>query len=197
MGVALHRARRIRRAIRRTGGRHQVTLRKHNTLQVEGLGSAPALQIAGAKSTGATTITVDAPGLIGKAQKGSQLQIAGDATTYTVQAAVEVVAGKLTLQISPGLAQPAADDAGVTVTQDYGDHLYYARRPEVRESDLALTQVDARVWKVHLEWSPDREPPEHGDFIHDEGRVEYVHDVRPVQPGAQAQAYVLMVGAQT
>lgn len=52
----------------------------------------------------------------GFVRKGTLLEIAGDATNYTVTAQVAIIANGATVAITPTLAATPADDAAVTIT---------------------------------------------------------------------------------
>ncbi|MDH4348447.1 MAG: hypothetical protein OEW17_06555, partial [Gemmatimonadota bacterium] len=103
-----------------------------------------SLRVKTAAAAGATTIDLNTTSttiLSGKLAPTNTFKIAGDATTYTVQNTVTVVAGSQQLigvQISPALTAAAAAGASVTV---------YLLGP-LYANDRVVTPVDGAEWNV-------------------------------------------------
>ena len=79
--------------------------------------STSALMVMGAASGGATTINLDAAAVTGRLVAGDTFTIAGDATVYTLDGAVNASANAFAgVTFTPALALAAADNAAVTVS---------------------------------------------------------------------------------
>lgn len=180
------------RVIGHFGDRQTVTLRRRHTLMDHATGAIlAALLVNGGQSSGAAVINLRAAKLQGRIVKGVQFQIAGDATVYTVGGPVEASSNALAaVQISPVLAQNAADGAVVTITRAYGDHAFPRLRGELIEEDADGAQL-ARSLVIYLSAEGAAITPTNGDVVVGLGTIA---DVKAWAPGGSAVRFDVLVG---
>ncbi len=201
MSVAVRHRHALRRQVKHFADRDTVTLRKYNNLEVPGIGPENlSLAIKGTVAIGGTSVDIDATALTGTIRKNSTLTKAGDVTTYVV--GVDVIAATNTLTsvtLLPTLVTEATDNDVVTITQDYGTHVYARLRAELRVEELSNSRggrpqaEHRRLWLVYDSTLAD---PEEGDFVDDGDDQEFVHEVMRVKPGSQIVGWKLLVGIE-
>lgn len=111
--------------------------------------STSALMVMGAASAGATTINLDAAAVTGRLIAGDSFTIAGDATVYSLDAAVNANANAFAgVTFTPALALAAADNAAVTVSFTADHPVKAAVRAYKPEEIVGLVQQGDRQVRI-------------------------------------------------
>ena len=171
-----------------------ITVRKLSNLVNPGV--APPVSgvlVRGAALAGAATISLDATTLRGTLAWGAKFTITGVTGTYTTTGAKAAASNILSsVPITPVLAGNAADNAPVTITQEYGEFTFRALRTRLEdEDDDAIT----KDWqKYHLLVHADGVEPAVNDLLYDGADSDYIQRVRPVAPAGAASRFIVYTG---
>lgn len=179
-------------AIAYLGRGQTASLRKPHRLKgPDGKASSIALRVNGAAVAGSPSIALD--GATGVMLRALPFTVAGDPTTY-LPTADALVPGAV--PIAPPLAQPAVDDAVVTLVAAHVDYPFRVLGGGVLKADDIhggfVEQVDRRL---HL--SPRGQPaiPEVDDAVVEaSGRISSVRDVDEAAPAGVVERWTLQVG---
>jgi len=171
-----------------------VTVRKLSNLTNPG--SAPPVAnilVRGATLAGAATIDLDSTALRGTLAWGAKFTITGVSGTYTTTAATLAATNILNdVPITPVLAGNAADNAPVTITQEYGAFTFRALRTRLEDEDDEAVMKDWQ--KYHLLVHADGVVPAINDLLYDGSDTDYIVRVRPVAPAGSASRFIVYTG---
>ena len=187
------------RIVRHFGGSSQCTFRRPHSLKSVATGGAVSLLVRGATLAGVAVIDLDATGLAGTLPKGCTFTIAGVAGTFTTTAATEAASGILSaVPITPVIpVGGAANDAAVTLTQEYGELAFYFTRDEFA-ADSGQTFLERNERRVNLSAIGAGGTPAVGDLLYsgDGQQIEYVRRVLEWAPAGVATGWTLHVGGE-
>lgn len=181
----------------RFGGGRTLILRKVSNLQNIGLAPPVAgILVRGVTALGAAALSLDAATLRGTLKWGSKFTIAGAAGTFTTTASTTAALNILTsVPFTPVLPSQAADNAAVTITQDYGAFTFRALRTSFSDEDESESAFVVRDWqKYHLLVHADGVAPEVGDLLMDGADTDYIMRCRPVAPAGEASRWIVYTG---
>ncbi len=201
MSIETRMAGSVDRLARHFGGQTQVTLRRQLGLSDPSTSGPPTLAVDGTTALGSGTITLDASGMRGWMYAGVKFTIAGDATVYTVSTDLEAASNALTgLAFTPVLAAEAADDAVVTLTQEYGETTMYGSVKAVFNRDIndgSIQEGDRMVLCSTVGVSiPDQAFKNLDDFtLVVDGVVNAIKNVKRHRPGFTDSGLVFHLGA--
>lgn len=183
----------IGRAISRFGDGGTMTITRRSSLS-SNRSAGLALTVQGTTAAGSASLTVGQVGANGTLLADSTLTIAGDGTTYTVQADAEADnSGDLVLSVSPVLAAEAADGAAITLVSTSTDYPFTRMRDEIATlTDAESLRGDRR--RYHIKADGATVEPRVGDKIVDGTKVDTIRKVMPLVPGAENLAFTIIVG---
>lgn len=154
--------------------------------------------VAANASAGASSVSITADFIQGRLNAGDRLTIAGNATTYTVQAPGAQAASDAfaSVPISPVLAANAA--AGAAVTFDFArDHAVRAAVADYMARDFqgAVKSGDRRlvVLQSALDAAGMTEAPASGDRVTFEAAPYNVESVKAIYQGSEPYAWELQI----
>lgn len=187
------------RIVRHFGGAKQCVFRRPHSLKSTSTGGPPTLQVRGAVLAGASTIDLDAAGLVGTLPKGCKFTIAAVAGTFTTTAPIEASGGILNdVPFTPVVPSGgAANDAAVTLTQEYGELTYFYTRDEF-SADRGVTFLERNERRINLSAIGAGGVPALGDILYsgDGQQIEYVKRVLEWAPAGEQTGWTLHVGAE-
>lgn len=177
-----------RRRIRHFGSGAKAVRREVSSLR-DGLGSAVStLAVQGTTANGATSIILDSSTLIGKLPSGATFTIASDGTTYTLTADATASSNAITCSIN-ALQSEAANNAVVTIVQEYAEKTYSAKRSQFRDQDIDGENVRIEDWRLELA-TADEFSPQDKHVTFDGDKVNIIR-VEPFSPGTEQASVIL------